>query len=177
MPDYLRGCKVNYKSIEKYNITLTRYWQPTFSLSNWRNIMNTEMTLQTIGFKLSLIERLKGIFTVIIAYIALRCLSLSTICKIVSEVKRLCSREIDVEEADIAWAAVRQSSFFFLGRVACLELSLAFVLFALTKGLWATCCVGVANEPFRAHSWVELGEKPFREPDYVEQDFRRLLAV
>ena len=139
--------------------------------------MNTEMTLQTISFKLSLIERLKGIFTVIIAYIALRCLSLSMICRIVSVVKRRCSREIGVDEANIAWGAVRQSSFLFLGRVACLELSLAFVLFALIKGVSATCCVGVANEPFRAHSWVELGGKPFREPDYVEQDFSKLFAI
>lgn len=139
--------------------------------------MNTEMTLQRIGFKLTLIERLKGILTVVIAYIALRCLSLLTICKIVSIVKRRCWREIEFEEADIAWAAVRQSSFFFLGRVACLELSLAFVLFALTKGLSATCCVGVANEPFRSHSWIELNGKPFRESEYVEQDFSKLFTI
>lgn len=139
--------------------------------------MDTEMTLQTISYELSLIERLKGIFAVIIAYIALRCLSLSMICRIVSVVKRRCSREIGVDEANIAWAALRQSSFFFLGRVACLELSLAFVLFALTKGLSATWCVGVANEPFRAHSWVELAGKPFRESDYVEQDFSKLFAI
>ncbi|WP_193199985.1 lasso peptide biosynthesis B2 protein [Nostoc sp. MG11] len=139
--------------------------------------MNTEMTLQTTNFNLSLIERFKGISSVIIAYIALRCLSLSMICKIVSILKRRCSREIGIDEANIAWGAVRQSSFFFLGRVACLELSLAFVLFALTKGLSATCCVGVANEPFRAHSWVELSGKPFRECDYVEQDFSKLLTI
>lgn len=139
--------------------------------------MNTEMTLQEIGFKLGLIERLKGILAVTAAYIVLRCLPLSTICKIVGVLKRRCWREIEVEEADIAWAAVRQSSFFFLGRVACLELSLAFVLFALSKGLSATCCVGVANEPFRAHSWVELGGKPFRESNYVEQDFSKLLTI
>lgn len=139
--------------------------------------MNTEMTLQTISFKLSLIERLNGIFAVIIAYIALRCLSLSIICRIVSVVKRHCSREIGVDEANIAWGAVRQSSFFFFGRVACLELSLAFVLFALTKGLSATCCVGVANEPFRSHAWVEIGGKPFRESEYVEQDFSKLLTI
>lgn len=139
--------------------------------------MNTEMTLQTINFNLSLIERLKGISSVIIAYIALRCLSLSMICRIVSVLKRCCSREIGIDEANIAWGAVRQSSFFFLGRVACLELSLAFVLFALTKGLSAKCCVGVANEPFRAHSWVELSGKPFRESNYVEQDFSKLITI
>ncbi|MBW4687821.1 MAG: lasso peptide biosynthesis B2 protein [Komarekiella atlantica HA4396-MV6] len=139
--------------------------------------MNTEMTLQTMSFNLSLIERLKGISSVIIAYIALRCLSLSMIGRIVSVVKHRCSREIGIDEANIAWGAVRQSSFFFLGRVACLELSLAFVLFAFTKGLSATWCVGVANKPFRAHSWIELGGKPFRESDYVEQDFSKLFAI
>jgi hypothetical protein len=139
--------------------------------------MDQKMSLSPISVNLSWIERLRGLLTVIISYIALRCLSLSMICKILSVVKRHCSREIGIEEADIAWKAVRKSSFFFLGRVACLELSLAFVLFALTKGLSATWCVGVANEPFRAHSWVEFGGKPFREADYLEQDFRKLLAV
>lgn len=139
--------------------------------------MDDEMTLRPISCQLSWIESLQGVFTVIIAYIALRCLSLSMICKILSVAKHRCSREIGIDEADIAWGAVRQSSFLFLGRVACLELSLAFVLFALTKGLSATWCMGVANEPFRSHSWVELGGKPFREADCVEQDFRRLLAV
>ena len=140
-------------------------------------MINTEMTLQTTNFKLSFIERLKGIFAVIIAYIALRCLSLSKISRVVSFLKHRCSREIDIEEANTVWGVVRQSSFFFLGRVACIELSLAFVLFALTKGLSTTCCVGVANEPFRAHSWIEVNGKPFREHECVEQDFRKLFTI
>ena len=138
--------------------------------------MNNEMILRPIRVKLSWIERLKGIFTVIIAYVTLRCLSLSMICRILSVVKRR-SREISIEEADIVWTAVRQSSFLFLGRVACLELSLAFILFALTKGLSATWCVGVATEPFQSHAWVEIGGKPFRETDYLEQNFRKMLTV
>jgi hypothetical protein len=139
--------------------------------------MDVEMSLSSISVKLSWIERLKGLFSVIIAYIALRCLSLERICKILSVVKCRCSREINIEEADIAWVAVRQSSFFFSGRVACLEFSLAFVIFALTQGLSATWCVGVATEPFRAHAWVEIGSKPFREPDSFEQHFRRSFAI
>ncbi|MFB2975088.1 lasso peptide biosynthesis B2 protein [Microseira sp. BLCC-F43] len=139
--------------------------------------MAQEMSLKPITVKLSLIERLMGVCTVVVAYIAVRCLPFETISKILGGLKHLCQREIGVEEADIAWSAVRQSSFFFLGRAACLELSLAFVLFALSKGLSATLCVGVATEPFRSHSWVELGGKPFREADYIERDFRKLLAV
>lgn len=139
--------------------------------------MDVEMSLNPISVKLSWMDRLRGLFAVTIAYIALRCLSLSTVCRILSVFKHSCTREISIDEADIVWGAVRQQSFFFLGRVACLELSLAFVLFALTKGLSVTWCVGVATEPFRAHAWVEIGGKIFREADYIEQDFRRLLAV
>ena len=139
--------------------------------------MDVEMSLSPITVKVNWRERLRGLFVVIIAYIALRCLSLSRICKILSVLKRRCSREIGIEEAELTWGAVRQGSFFFSGRVACLELSLAFVLFVLTKGLSATWCVGVANEPFRAHAWVEIGGKPFREPNRFEQHFRTLLAV
>jgi hypothetical protein len=139
--------------------------------------MDVEMSLNPISVNLSLMARLRGLFAVIIAYIALRCLSLSMICKILGVVKHRCSREIGIDEADIAWAAVRQHSFFFLGRVACLELSLAFVLFALTKGLSTTFCVGVATEPFQAHAWVNLGGKPFREGDHLEHHFRRLFTI
>jgi Transglutaminase-like superfamily len=139
--------------------------------------MDVEMSLKPITVKLSLIERLMGISTVAVAYIAVRCLPFETICKILGGLKRRSQGEIGVDEADIAWSAVRQSSFFFLGRAACLELSLAFVLFALSKGLSATLCVGVATEPFRSHSWVELGGKPFREADYIERDFIKMFAV
>jgi Transglutaminase-like superfamily len=139
--------------------------------------MDQEMSLKPITVKLSLIERLMGISTVAVAYIAVRCLSFETIAKILGRFKLRCQGEIGVESADIAWAAVRQSSFFFLGRAACLELSLAFFLFALIKGQAATLCVGVATEPFRSHSWIELSGKPFREPDYIEREFIKMFAV
>ncbi|NJM74003.1 MAG: lasso peptide biosynthesis B2 protein [Scytonema sp. RU_4_4] len=139
--------------------------------------MKVEMSLNPINVNLSWIDYLRGFFAVIVAYIALRCLSVARICKILKVVKHRCYPEIDHQEADIVWAAVRQSSFFFIGRVACLELSLAFMLFALTKGLSATWCVGVAQEPFRAHAWVEIDRQPFREVDYLEQHFRKLLTV
>ncbi|WP_138506229.1 lasso peptide biosynthesis B2 protein [Nostoc sp. PA-18-2419] len=139
--------------------------------------MDVETAINPINVSLSWADRLKGLFTVLIAYVALRLFSLARIGKILHVFKRFCSREIGIDEANIAWAAVRKSSFFFSGRVACLELSLAFVLFALTKRLSATWCVGVAADPFRAHAWVEIDGKPFCEVDYFEKDFRRLFAV
>ncbi|NMG18686.1 lasso peptide biosynthesis B2 protein [Brasilonema bromeliae] len=51
------------------------------------------------------------------------------------------------------------------------------VLFALTKGLSSTWCVGVATEPIKAHAWVEIGGKPFREVNNFQHHFRKLLAA
>lgn len=138
--------------------------------------MDDRVSLNTINIKLCWKDRLIGLSTVIVAYIAVRCLSLFRISKILSMLKGRCSREITTNEADIAWAAVRKSSLLLLGRVACLELSLAFVFFALTRGLSSTWCVGVATEPIRAHSWIEVGGKPFREVNNFEQHFRKLLT-
>lgn len=135
------------------------------------------MSLNPLSIKLSWIEVLRGFITTTIAYLALRCLSLARICKILSLIKSHCHCEVDLNEANIAWAAVRKSSFFFLGRAACLELSLAFMLFFLTKGISATWCVGVAIEPFRSHAWIEINGKPFREANYLEQHFNKLFVV
>ncbi len=139
--------------------------------------MEIEMSLISTDIKLNWIDRLRGFFTVVVAYIALRCLSLAKIRQILSVVKPRCSREISFNEANIGWEAVRQPTFFFSGRLACIELSLAFVLFALTKGLSTTWCVGVATEPFRAHAWIEVDGKPFREAAHLQQHFRKSFAV
>ncbi|MBD6617650.1 lasso peptide biosynthesis B2 protein [Komarekiella sp. 'clone 1'] len=139
--------------------------------------MDDRMSLNTLDISLSWHERLIGSFIVVVAYIAVRWLSIYRISKILSILKKNCSREVTNDEADIIWLAVRESSFLLLGRVACLEFSLAFVLLALTKGLSSTWCVGVTTEPVQAHAWVEINGLPFREVDNFEYRFRKLLAV
>ena len=139
--------------------------------------MDNTMSLDAISINLSWRDRLIGLFSLIVAYIVLRCLNLEQICKILGKLKSNCTREINMSEADIAWGAVRKSSFILLGRAACIELSLAFVLFAMTKGLSSTWCVGVSTDPIQAHSWVEVDGKAFREGDNFEQFFRALLMV
>ena len=139
--------------------------------------MDEKMSFSTDGFKLSCFDRIIGLFSLVIAYILLHGLSLEQISKIVGNLKSRCSREINLSEADIAWAAVRKSSFVLLGRAACIEFSLAFILFAAIKGLSSTWCVGVSSDPISAHSWVEIDGKAFREVDNFEQHFRPLLMV
>ena len=117
-----------------------------------------------------------GLLAVALAYSAIRWFSLEKISKIIGIFKGRGLRHITVSEADIAWTSVRKSSFYFLGRTACLELS-AFVLFALMRRQSSTWCVGVATEPIRAHAWVEVDGKPFREQDGLEHSFRKMLVV
>ncbi|WP_193200332.1 lasso peptide biosynthesis B2 protein [Nostoc sp. MG11] len=138
--------------------------------------MDVETALNPISVKVNLVDRLKGLAAVTIAYTILRLLSMEKICSIITSLKHLCSHQIDIGEADLIWATVHKSSFLFSGRVACLEASLAFVILALSKGLSSTWCVGVATEPFRAHAWVEIDGKPFHESHYVEQ-FKALFTV
>lgn len=126
---------------------------------------------------LSWIERLRGLFAVILAYIALKSFSLLVLSKIIKTLKRYYTHEIQFEEAEIVWESVRQASSFFPGRIACMELSLSFMFFAFTKGLSATWCIGVKTRPFEAHAWIEISNKPFKEPNFVEQEYKKLLVI
>lgn len=142
-----------------------------------RNTVDNAMSLEPINVSLNLGERLMGLLAVALAYLAVRWLSLEKISKLLGIFKGRVFRQITVSEAEIAWASVRKSSFYFPGRTACLELSLAFVLFALMRRRSSTWCVGVATDPIRAHAWVEVDRKPFREQDGFERHFRKMLVL
>lgn len=127
------------------------------------------------NIKLSWTNRLRGMLALVTAYIAIRCLSVSRISKIIVMAKRHCHENIHIEEANIAWEAVCQAISFFPGRIACMELSLALTFFALSKGLLITWCMGVRIKPFGSHAWVEIDDKPFCEPEHTEQIYRKMI--
>jgi hypothetical protein len=135
------------------------------------------LSLELSGHKLGCIDKLRGLLAVTLAYFIIHSMPLLKIGKLIKTAKHICIRDINVEEANVMWEAVRQSSFFFPARVACLEMSLAFVLFALTKRLSVAWCIGVKIEPFEAHAWVELNNKPFHESETVEQEFKKLFIT
>lgn len=139
--------------------------------------MYQQVSLETSKYKLSCIEKLRGLLAVVLAYLIVHSMPVLKISRLIKIVKRICIREISTEEATIAWEAVRQSSFFFPARLACLELSLAFVFFALTKGFSVPWCVGVKIKPFEAHAWVEVDGKPFRESEIIEHEFKKLFVI
>jgi Transglutaminase-like superfamily len=139
--------------------------------------VDNAQSLEPINASLNLGERFIGLLAVALAYLAARWLSLEKISNLLRIFKSHVFRQITMSEAEIAWASVRKSSFYFPGRTACLELSLAFVLFALMRRRSSTWCVGVATDPIRSHAWVEVDRKPFREQDGFERHFRRMLIV
>lgn len=139
--------------------------------------MDDAVALKSIDIKLTWFDRVMGLVTVAIAFIAVRCLNFYQIYQLLQFLKRSDRREATLAEAEVLWSAVRKSSLLVLGRVACLEFSLAFVLFALTKGLSATWCVGAATDPIRAHAWVEVAGQPFHEMNNFDQHFKKLMTV
>ncbi|MBE9120194.1 lasso peptide biosynthesis B2 protein [Tychonema sp. LEGE 07199] len=139
--------------------------------------MSKIMSLSSIDSSLKGVDRLRGLLALTAAHVMLRLFSLITIVKFIRLARRSYFRKMSREEADTAWTAIHQSSSFYLGRSACLEFSLAFVLFALSKGQSVLWCTGVKLKPFEAHAWVEIDGKPFREPDYVEHDLKKTLEI
>lgn len=72
---------------------------------------------------------------------------------------------------------MHQASYLFPGRAACLEMSLAFIVFSLLTRHSATWCIGILTDCFSSHAWVEIENKPFREKEQVEKLFVKLVSV
>lgn len=126
--------------------------------------------------KISKLQYFLGFLSLLISCVIIRLLPCSTIYKMIQDSKKLCYRNIKVSEANIAWEAVRRLNFIFLGRVACFEISVAIVLFALFHRLSVTWCMGVKVKPFQSHAWIELDGKPFHEHESIELEFKKMLV-
>ncbi|WP_408638120.1 lasso peptide biosynthesis B2 protein [Rubidibacter lacunae] len=135
------------------------------------------MSVELINLSLKPREYLKGLTTIVIAYLAVNLLSLERIGALLRKFKRSSCQELNTCEAEIIWAAIHKSSLYFPGRVACLELSLAFTIYALISKRSSIWCVGVAVDPIRAHAWVEVEQKPFHEKNDLYLYFKKILVV
>lgn len=119
-----------------------------------------------------------GLFALLGALLLIR-LPLRSVSRTVSWTARTwCWREATPEQASASLAAVRRAAWWYPGRAACLELSLAALgVLALTgrRGVW---CIGTADDPYRFHAWVEAQGVAIASPDeYGITEFRRVLSV
>lgn len=60
--------------------------------------------------------------------------------------------------------------------LGCLQRSVATALLCRAHGRWVDWCSGFRIQPFGAHAWVEVDEKPVDEPGELAV-FRTVLAV
>ena len=139
----------------------------------------TASNSSNLSVKVNFIERMRGLFSLLFTCTVLKFLPLSAICKIIGATKHRQYNKLSVEEARIIWKSINQSSLLFIGRVACMELSLAFIFHAIIKGkgqnlVW---CLGTKTKPFCAHAWIEIDNVPFPEPDYAHQDFQAMITI
>jgi hypothetical protein len=96
----------------------------------------------------------------------------------VSVVRRSCRVDASVLETAEMLAAIEALTRRYPGRVACLESSIVGVLVAALCRRRLDWVMGVADDPYRFHAWVEasgVAVLPSAEPDFGE--FRRVLSL
>ena len=82
-------------------------------------------------------------------------------------------RDMSTAWAEAAAHAIRRAARRYPGRAACLETSLATVLFAAASLRHLDWCLGAATDPYRFHAWVELGGHPIA----ADSAYLRVLTI
>lgn len=95
--------------------------------------------------------------------VALRALRLHRIEHLARLLNRRATRGATVREVTDLLAAIDQASDWLPNRVACLERSLAVVLWCGLRRRSVCWRLGVRTPPFAAHAWVEIAGHPVGE--------------
>lgn len=93
----------------------------------------------------------------------------------VLEFARRGAQPANAKQAEFARQAVVAVSLRCAGS-GCLQRSIAATLYCRVHGTWPTWCTGVRTNPFTAHAWIQVDNKPIGEP-YPAGHYRILLAV
>ncbi|WP_162641213.1 lasso peptide biosynthesis B2 protein [Streptosporangium sp. 'caverna'] len=88
-------------------------------------------------------------------------------------------RPLTVTEAERMMSTVKRTAAMFPFRAACLEVSLATVLWAASSRRQVDWCLGVFPDPYNFHAWVEAqGQRIETEEDRsLEPPYHRLAPV
>jgi hypothetical protein len=108
--------------------------------------------------------------------VAVRCVRFHRIERLARWLMRPTRRSADAVEIEIMLAAIDRASRWLPVRVACLERSLAVVLWCGLLRRSVCWRIGVRSPPFTGHAWVEAGGRPVGE--LVPRDsYQPLLTV
>lgn len=125
----------------------------------------------------SLIDRVSGFATLLTAAALLRWVRFGRIVSLVRVCKRCCVRPSTIEEAAAATTAIRSASVLYLGRVACLESSLATVLVCALHRREVDWYIGVRTLPYASHAWIEVGGRTVGEFPETIGAYKPILVV
>lgn len=95
--------------------------------------------------------------------------------RLVLEFARRGAKPANESQAQKARSAVVAVSLRCAGN-GCLQRSIAATLYCRAMGVWPTWCVGVRTEPFQAHAWIQVDDRPTGEP-YPAGHYRPLITV
>lgn len=154
--------------------------KPSPSQTRIRGMRGVPMALEddtTVG--LSSPDRLVAGLALPLAILLLRLPFRHTVRFVRGAKRASCRRPASVAEAYAAMRAARCPAWYFPGRAACLEVSLAAVLAALLRGRDLTWCLGSAADPRRFHAWTEVDGEPvvLAGDESVQGVYRCVLAV
>ncbi|MBA4493679.1 lasso peptide biosynthesis B2 protein [Paenactinomyces guangxiensis] len=137
-----------------------------------KNMMFNEPT-STI----SLNKPIKTLFCLLISWTIVRCLSMENIqilLKYMKKQKYLSPMTFD--EAMIVYQSIHQMKRWAWVRLACLETSLALLMYAYFEGKSVDFCVGVKLYPFESHAWVEVNGLPVQEDESTEK-YKKIMMI
>jgi hypothetical protein len=108
----------------------------------------------------------------------LRRLPFGTAMRLLSVRRYWVTRSATPAEAHATMAASALAARRYLGRAACLELSMTAVLAASLRRRAVDWCLGTATDPRRFHAWVEVDGEPIELPGYEPAShYTRMLIV
>lgn len=121
--------------------------------------------------------RLRSGVALVVAIVLLR-LPFSWAIQAVSMLRRPAGKLATAKATAEVLTAVDRAAGRFPCRVACLERTLAAVLASALCGLRLDWAIGVAEDPYRFHAWVEAeGKAIVPADDSAFPDFRRVLVL
>ncbi|MGQ0718261.1 MAG: lasso peptide biosynthesis B2 protein [Pseudonocardiales bacterium] len=97
------------------------------------------------------------------ATVALRSLRFDRVERLARRLVRPARRPAGAAEIEAMLAAIDRAGRWLPARVACLERSLAVVLWCGLRRRSVCWCIGVRTPPFTAHSWIEAAGQPVGE--------------
>lgn len=106
-------------------------------------------------------------------------LPFSTIVRVISGTRaRWCRQTATTTQVAAAVIEVQRAARWYPGRAACLELSLATVVAMTLLRRRVDWVIGVADDPYRFHAWVETDGVPVIDGSNTEFNvFRRVLTI